>query len=117
MSLAAAEAIPRRWELYVVFHVHVTDCCRIATSQIILPSRSRFCATVIWPLGATPKRRRALVLSSAKRRLKPRIWRIEMSVLPAKLLDRSGLTFSACIALAFGAAFVGAAPAHAADAE
>jgi len=40
-----------------------------------------------------------------------------MPILPAKLLDRSALTVSACIALAFGAAFVGAAPAHAADAE
>jgi len=40
-----------------------------------------------------------------------------MAILPAKLLDRSALTVSACIALAFGAAFVGAAPAHAADAE
>src|SRR5215510_10258860 len=40
-----------------------------------------------------------------------------MSVLPAKLLDRSGLTFSACVALAFCGAFCGASPAHAADAE
>src|SRR5262245_46715015 len=40
-----------------------------------------------------------------------------MSVLPAKLLDRSGLTFSACVALAFCGAYCGASPAPAADAE